>query len=309
MDPEARSRQQQYLDQLFGITRLERDVINGYLLTNNIEQVDDYPIKIITKKDDNTCNGCLAMHGNLYSASDFPLPHHPHCRCFGIIQGGPLDGFLVGTAQPVKEKQDTYKTSFLDGLHFLLDLVGFVPVVGEIADGINSLIYLAEKDYINAALSATAMIPFLGWAAGGTKIVRTGIKVEKVIDAADDAKDAAKAVDQRPSGVKPPNNTITDLMGKNQNFYKHSTNSYDCSEIAYDFYKAADQQGIIYEILPKSGGLNVKEYGVIEVSDYHTVFSDGTYIYDPRYSNTPVVEEEYFKMIESLNPNGIKIAQ
>ena len=40
----------------------------------------------------------------------------------------------------------------------------------EAADGVNAAIYAARGDYINAALSAAAMIPIAGWAATGTKI-------------------------------------------------------------------------------------------------------------------------------------------
>jgi len=54
-------------------------------------------------------------------------------------------------------------------VHTGLDVVGLIPGVGEIADGANALIYLAEGDKVNAALSATAMIPAAGMAATGVK--------------------------------------------------------------------------------------------------------------------------------------------
>ena len=53
--------------------------------------------------------------------------------------------------------------------HIGLDVVGLIPGVGEIADGANALIYLAEGDKVNAALSAAAMIPGAGMAATGAK--------------------------------------------------------------------------------------------------------------------------------------------
>lgn len=55
-------------------------------------------------------------------------------------------------------------------IHTGLDLVGLIPVVGEIADGANALIYLAEGDAVNAALSAAAMVPGAGMAATGAKL-------------------------------------------------------------------------------------------------------------------------------------------
>jgi hypothetical protein len=61
-------------------------------------------------------------------------------------------------------------TAILDGVQTGLDVVGLIPGVGEIADGVNALIYTGRGDYVNAGLSAAAMIPFAGWAATGTKL-------------------------------------------------------------------------------------------------------------------------------------------
>jgi hypothetical protein len=54
----------------------------------------------------------------------------------------------------------------LDGIQTGLDVVGFVPVVGEIADGGNAIIYLIRGDMQNAALSGISMIPGIGDAIG-----------------------------------------------------------------------------------------------------------------------------------------------
>ena len=67
-------------------------------------------------------------------------------------------------------------TQILDVLQTGLDVVGLIPGVGEIADGINALIYTGRGDYVNAGLSAAAMIPFAGWAATGGKL---GMKAAK----------------------------------------------------------------------------------------------------------------------------------
>lgn len=89
-------------------------------------------------------------------------------------------------------------TKALDVLQVGLDLVGLIPGLGEIADGINAVIYLARGDYANAALSAAAMIPFAGWAATGAKLGTKAVKATKAgIKAAEiaaKAKKAAKAV-------------------------------------------------------------------------------------------------------------------
>ncbi|WP_235617257.1 hypothetical protein [Lysinibacillus mangiferihumi] len=47
---------------------------------------------------------------------------------------------------------------------------------GEIADGLNAVIYYTRGDKVNAALSLGAMIPFAGMAATGGKLVTKGTK-------------------------------------------------------------------------------------------------------------------------------------
>lgn len=62
-----------------------------------------------------------------------------------------------------------------EALHTGLDVVGLIPVVGEVADGANALIYLAEGDKVNAALSAASMLPIGGQAATAAKWGKKGI--------------------------------------------------------------------------------------------------------------------------------------
>jgi hypothetical protein len=64
----------------------------------------------------------------------------------------------------------------LDVVQVGLDVVGLVPGLGEIADGINGCISLARGDYVGAALSFAAMIPFAGMAATAGKFVKTALK-------------------------------------------------------------------------------------------------------------------------------------
>lgn len=72
-----------------------------------------------------------------------------------------------------------YKVNSIDWAevgHTILDVVGMIPVVGEIADGINAVWYLAEGDYLNAALSAAALVPFAGAAATTAKLIGKGLQ-------------------------------------------------------------------------------------------------------------------------------------
>lgn len=71
--------------------------------------------------------------------------------------------------------------NLLDTLQVGLDLIGLIPGVGEVADGVNGLIYLARGDKVNAALSFGAMIPIVGWAATGGKFVKKGAGVVKSV--------------------------------------------------------------------------------------------------------------------------------
>jgi hypothetical protein len=64
--------------------------------------------------------------------------------------------------QPVvADLQDTW-ADYGEWVHSALDTAGFIPGLGEIADGLNGLIYLGEGRYIEASVSALAMIPILG---------------------------------------------------------------------------------------------------------------------------------------------------
>ncbi len=92
----------------------------------------------------------------------------------------------------------------------------------------------------------------------------------------------------------------------NSDYYKDYP-GYDCSEIAADFYDAAGKQGKIYRIEGKNGYINGYEYGYKEAYIYHEVYSDGTYIYDSRYTNVPVLKDDYFRKLREINPDGFDV--
>jgi len=56
-----------------------------------------------------------------------------------------------------------------DLIHISLDVFGLIPVVGEVADITNGVLYTIEGDGVNATLSYASAIPFVGWATTGTK--------------------------------------------------------------------------------------------------------------------------------------------
>ncbi|WP_192810132.1 golvesin C-terminal-like domain-containing protein [Actinomadura rudentiformis] len=90
--------------------------------------------------------------------------------------------------------------------HAVLDVAGFVPVVGDALDLVNAAWYggecIAGREGAcgDAALSAGAAIPFLGWGAGAAKVGKWG---KKIYDAVDTASDGGRRADDLPP-VHPP---------------------------------------------------------------------------------------------------------
>lgn len=64
--------------------------------------------------------------------------------------------------------------------HTILDLLGMVPVIGEAADGLNGLWYLAEGDHINAGISFGSMLPIAGWFVQGGKWVKRAFTADEL---------------------------------------------------------------------------------------------------------------------------------
>ncbi|WP_099192679.1 RHS repeat-associated core domain-containing protein [Tepidibacter mesophilus] len=98
---------------------------------------------------------------------------------------------------------------------------------------------------------------------------------------------------------------VVNTMSKNKSKYYNNRN-YDCSEIAEDLFNSSGGKGEIIEITGNNG-LRVKEYDEILEFDYHEVFSDGTYIYDPRYNDMPMLKDDYINELNKLNSGGINI--
>ncbi|MEM8931188.1 MAG: RHS repeat-associated core domain-containing protein [Acidobacteriota bacterium] len=100
----------------------------------------------------------------------------------------------------------------LDGLQIGLDVIGLIPGLGEIADGINGVISLARGDYLGASLSFAAMIPFAGWAATAGKFGRRAVRAADaasdvggaLLRHGDEAVDVGRQVGRRtPGGTRP----------------------------------------------------------------------------------------------------------
>ncbi len=84
-----------------------------------------------------------------------------------------IDSYLYGTEYPdwssIKKQLWSYYSNISSGLHLTLDVVGLVPVFGEVADLTNGVLYTIEGDGINATLSYASTIPIAGWFSTGAK--------------------------------------------------------------------------------------------------------------------------------------------
>ncbi|MBD2077084.1 S8 family serine peptidase [Phormidium sp. FACHB-592] len=95
-------------------------------------------------------------------------------------------------------------TGFGDWVHGALDVAGFIPGVGAVADVANAALYAAKGDYANAAMSAAAAVPGIGDAAAAVKLANRGVQAAR---AANRATRAPVPIRPRPSS--PPNRPPT----------------------------------------------------------------------------------------------------
>ena len=77
----------------------------------------------------------------------------------------------------------------IDAIQTGLDVLGMIPVVGEVFDAVNGVVYAARGDATNAMLSFGACIPVIGSAGTAAKLVGKAVKfVNKVDNVADATK-------------------------------------------------------------------------------------------------------------------------
>ncbi len=71
-----------------------------------------------------------------------------------------------------------------DDLQGMLDGIGTIPILGEVADGFNAFISYQRGKRAQAALSFGAMVPFLGWGATAMKYSDKIIEINKMTEGA-----------------------------------------------------------------------------------------------------------------------------
>lgn len=105
----------------------------------------------------------------------------PNGNTLGRVNGEtPATGDAADYSNPEVESETPAEgitgDQILDGLQLGLDIVGLIPVFGELADVANAGISLARGDYAGAALSLLSAIPFAGYLGTTGKVVRHGAK-------------------------------------------------------------------------------------------------------------------------------------
>ena len=92
-----------------------------------------------------------------------------------VTPSGEIEGDTNPPVEPETQEEKSWWQKASPWVHGALDIVGLIPGVGEVTDGINAVIYTAEGDYVSAGLSAAAMIPFAGWGATAGKFAKRGV--------------------------------------------------------------------------------------------------------------------------------------
>lgn len=163
--------------------------------------------------------------------------------------------------------------------------------------------------YVNAFNSISRL--FGGATEAGTELILQGTTSGTALSTVFALESAAQKTHLPPDNGGGSNELNSNVQSEferllNSDYYKHDF-GYDCSEIAEDFYNAAGKQGIIYRIEGKNGVINGYEYNNVVEYIYHEVYSDGVYIYDPRYQNVPIPKDDYFRALREINPDGFNV--
>jgi hypothetical protein len=86
-----------------------------------------------------------------------------------------LQCVLIKAEHPGWSNIRVYWAATSETIHILLDGAGMIPVIGEIADLANGIIYTIEGDGVNAVLSFSATIPIVGWGPTVAKYAKKAI--------------------------------------------------------------------------------------------------------------------------------------
>lgn len=88
------------------------------------------------------------------------------------------------TWHPLAKKEDDPKHTFANNAHEILDWIGFIPGIGEVADAVNAIWYFVEGKVLEGCLSLISLVPVVGSVIGAAgKTALKGIsKIGKISD-------------------------------------------------------------------------------------------------------------------------------
>lgn len=100
-------------------------------------------------------------------------------------------GILPEVKIEEKDTRSVFKKAYQDYIspigHGVLDVAGMVPGFGEPFDLANAAWYTGEGNYVDAAFSSAAVLPFAGWAATTGKWTKNSVKaMDNVVDGGGD---------------------------------------------------------------------------------------------------------------------------
>ena len=152
--------------------------------------------------------------------------------------------------------------TYLDATQTALDVIGLIPVAGEIADVISGTISLARGNYADAAMSFASAIPLVGSFIGGAKIIK---KATKIINKLEDNKGVYDLVVKNGDDIQGYVGQSKDVFTRISNHFKktlknkgklaHTTK--ETGEIIHKMPKSTKLEREMYEqfvILEKYGG-------------------------------------------------------
>ncbi|POA28741.1 GH-E family nuclease [Pseudomonas sp. GW456-12-1-14-TSB6] len=236
---------------------------------------------------------------------------------FSSFKSGNTIGRVVGETAPAQvpasranppieaetEEESITGEQILDSIQLGLDVVGLIPVVGEVADIASGVISLFRGDYVGAGLSLLSAIPFVGYAGTAGKAARHSTKMaeasgkagKEVVDKAareaaeKKAREAAAHAQEQGAKVKPKDpihDASTPERGPDGRFIRSSAGPQKYNRDSQ--YPRGYRAGVKDKVLDAHTIKEGPDAGKILTSDMDVVSRN-----DPRITiehKTPVVE-------------------
>ena len=182
---------------------------------------------------------------------------------FSLPRHSPLNWNTINEFDAEKNGgKPTDWNAYLDATQTALDVIGLIPVAGEIADVISGTISLARGNYADAAMSFASAIPVFGSFIGGAKIVK---KATKIINKLEDNRGVYDLVVKHGDDIQGYVGQSKDVFTRISNHFKktlknkgklaHTTK--ETGEIIHKMPKSTKLEREMYEqfvILEKYGG-------------------------------------------------------